>query len=560
MPGWDATAVGLYSLQIAVLVAVAAVAGRVARASSAVVRLAYWRFVVAAALLLPLVPEMVGPESLPSFVAGTVAGVGTALAITVEAPGSTRIPVLWILVGGAILRAGWLALGLVRLRQLRRDSAPLPPDPDLEALRRRLAPRAELRRHTGLDQPATFGLWRPVVILPPAVAGLPADARQAILCHELLHVARRDWLWLWLEEAVRTAFWFHPAMRWALGRVRLGREQTIDATVVAETGVRRAYMDALVQFAAGRGLPAPAMPFVRRRHVAQRISSLLEEDTMSRTRLLVTGAVLFSTVVGVGWGVTAAVPQVRSQVQEVGTAGVVPTGVPPGTVYRVDPEYPQEAARFEVAAEVVVNATVNRSGLVVDTRSSSWAIQIRRSDLLAGPTAAEEVRLSRLFIEAARDAARQWRFQARDEDWTGIVSFSFSPPPPAGQAAAVSAGSARPGEIVPSPPPPPPAPTAGPLRPLRVGDSGVRPPRKLVNVSPVYPPAARDAKVQGVVILETVIGVDGTVARTGVVRSIPLLDQAAMDAVRQWRFEPTLLNGVPVEVEMVVTINFTLTP
>jgi protein TonB len=77
-------------------------------------------------------------------------------------------------------------------------------------------------------------------------------------------------------------------------------------------------------------------------------------------------------------------------------------------------------------------------------------------------------------------------------------------------------------------------------------------------VDPVYPPTARAASVQGVVILEIVVGEDGAVADARVLRSIPLLDQAALDAARQWRYEPTLLNGVPTRVIMTATVNFTL--
>ena len=94
-------------------------------------------------------------------------------------------------------------------------------------------------------------------------------------------------------------------------------------------------------------------------------------------------------------------------------------------------------------------------------------------------------------------------------------------------------------------------------RRVKVGGA-IRPPRKVVDAKPEYPEAARDAKIQGVVILGIVIGEDGAVIDTKIVRSIPELDQAAIDAVSQWQFEPTLLNGEPVEVEMTVTINFTL--
>ena len=77
-------------------------------------------------------------------------------------------------------------------------------------------------------------------------------------------------------------------------------------------------------------------------------------------------------------------------------------------------------------------------------------------------------------------------------------------------------------------------------------------------MQPVYPLIAQSARVQGVVIIEATIDPDGKVADTRVLRSIPLLDQAALDAVRKWEYEPTLLNGVAVPVIMTVTVNFTL--
>jgi TonB family protein len=119
------------------------------------------------------------------------------------------------------------------------------------------------------------------------------------------------------------------------------------------------------------------------------------------------------------------------------------------------------------------------------------------------------------------------------------------------------------GAVPPPPPPPPPAPSVvaagsnvGSTQPLRVGGSiGV--PTKIKDVRPEYPADARAAGVQGVVILEAVIDETGAVSSARVLRSIPMLDQAALDAVRQWQFTPTLLNGVPVSVMMTVTINFT---
>lgn len=93
--------------------------------------------------------------------------------------------------------------------------------------------------------------------------------------------------------------------------------------------------------------------------------------------------------------------------------------------------------------------------------------------------------------------------------------------------------------------------------PVRVGGA-VLEPRKIRDVKPVYPAAAQAAGVQGVVILEVIIDVDGSVRSAKILRSVPMLDQAAYDAVSQWRFTPTLLNGQPVPVVMTTTVSFSL--
>jgi len=90
---------------------------------------------------------------------------------------------------------------------------------------------------------------------------------------------------------------------------------------------------------------------------------------------------------------------------------------------------------------------------------------------------------------------------------------------------------------------------------VRVGGN-VRPPVKLVDVSPVRPEIAERANVRGIVIVEVTIDVDGTVKDARVLRSIPMLDAAALEAVRQWRYEPTTIDGKPVPVIMTVTVAF----
>lgn len=96
-----------------------------------------------------------------------------------------------------------------------------------------------------------------------------------------------------------------------------------------------------------------------------------------------------------------------------------------------------------------------------------------------------------------------------------------------------------------------------PSEPVRPGGD-IKAPERLSAPTPVYPDLARTARVEGTVILEATIDETGAVTNVKVLRSIPLLDRAATDAVRQWRYTPTRLNGVPVPVVMTVTVTFTL--
>jgi protein TonB len=132
-----------------------------------------------------------------------------------------------------------------------------------------------------------------------------------------------------------------------------------------------------------------------------------------------------------------------------------------------------------------------------------------------------------------------------------------------------AASGPRPGESRDSAPPPPPPPPPGITppcdrsvsatlqAPIRVGGN-IKAPTKVKDVRPMYPAEAQAAKIQGVVIIEATIDEYGRIVQACVLRSIPLLDEAALQAVGQWEFTPTLLNGAPVPVIMTVTVNFTL--
>jgi TonB family protein len=603
-----------YSAQIVIVVAAASAAAALVRVPTPRIRVGYWRLVVAVCLALPLMAAL--PADVV-FVTAPTAAIELPLTMPeVEGGNATHAQRLWAptviggaLAAGALVRLGWLTVGLLALTRLRRSSLPATFDESVDSLRVAVAPHAEIRQHAGVTQPVAFGWWRPVVLLPSRLGDLPPQAIRAVVCHELLHIARRDWLWTLAEEAVRCVLWFHPAVWWALAQLHLAREQVVDEAVVRRTGAPDVYARALVLFAAAPEPAAAGIPFVRRRHLVSRIKQLSEERAMSRLRLACSGALMLAAAAGSTWAAAATIPLAVGSPSVVGvpdsplaplpalqppiaqdstqprtviappTAAVQGVGSRlPRATHRVAPEYPGEAAPHGIEAVVVVHLIVSTTGSVLDVDVIRTRLTTERDIDDPGYWASQP---SRAFAQAAERAAAQWAFEPTDRETTIELAFAFVPRQRMAAYAIGGPGGTRvvlPAEL-PPPPPPPPAPTVVPPAPpvgsptpgvmpppppppppparIRVGGN-VRQPTKIADNRPVYPPEAKAAGVQGVVIVESVIGVEGSVIETKVLRSIPLLDQAAIEAVRQWRFTPTLLNGAPAEVVMVVTVNFTL--
>jgi protein TonB len=113
------------------------------------------------------------------------------------------------------------------------------------------------------------------------------------------------------------------------------------------------------------------------------------------------------------------------------------------------------------------------------------------------------------------------------------------------------------GGLVDAPPPPPPPPPPAPQQPVRIGGQ-ISAPELLRRVEPVYPDIAVIAKVTGTVILEAVVATDGSVQTVKVLRPVKFLDQAAIDAVKQWRYKPLVLNGIPTPFVLTVTLTFSI--
>ena len=102
----------------------------------------------------------------------------------------------------------------------------------------RLAPRARFVLSDETSAPGTFGIRHATILLPAAFAAMDRERQSAIAAHELLHARRHDWLFLVLEELLKAVLFFHPAVHWLVGRIRLAREQAVDAAVVRRLGGR----------------------------------------------------------------------------------------------------------------------------------------------------------------------------------------------------------------------------------------------------------------------------------------------------------------------------------
>jgi len=168
--------------------------------------------------------------------------------------------------------------------------------------------------------PVMLGVFRPVVLLPNSFLSLDDEAQCGIAAHELLHVQRHDWLVTLIEELAGALLWFNPAVWWLLAQTRLAREQLVDAEAVRLTSAREPYIHALLAIARLRPALdlAPAPLFLRRRHLTQRMQSLLKDVSVSGFRLLSSYASIAVILALAGWLSIVSFPLVgRPQVQTI---------------------------------------------------------------------------------------------------------------------------------------------------------------------------------------------------------------------------------------------------
>ncbi|HXB74220.1 MAG TPA: M56 family metallopeptidase [Candidatus Acidoferrales bacterium] len=665
-----------YSLQIGLLVALAAFVPAVLRLRLPGAKLAYWHFLLAACLLLPVF----SPRARE--LAASNVQVSTTVAVLAPAQPAPRpaIPrtelALGLLAAGALLRLGWLAAGFWRLRQYRRHSRPLE---SATGPATSWSVEADLRISDAVASPVTFGFRKPVVLLPARFPELNAALQEAILCHEGLHVRRRDWLFTLAEEVVRAVFWFHPAIWWLLGEIGLAREQAVDREVIALTHQREEYLDALLAIAgAGPQLDlAPAPLFLRKRHLKQRVVSILKEVRMSKARLISALTAGLGILAVACWFVTSTFPLTAAPQAPDGAGVTVDLGGA-AVMHRGPVIYPEAARKQGVEGTVTLELTTDANGNVSDARVLSGPVPLRRSALQS----VLQWHLMKNMSLDIRQVSISYQLPVRNENQASPA------PQPAIQIQPALAnpkwdGTNTPGSapaVAPVPRPDPAsrkwmsAPLTSPQKlahinivglpdqaradllsqlPLHEGDTlsrdslaravqvvhefdehlnvniitatngdanmqitapgaavvggiiggvpggvglgmgvgvgggvggvigggviggvpgvvasadykritiggNVQQAKLIYQPKPAYPPEAKAARIEGVVHLQAVIATDGTVIDLTVLSGHPLLVPAALEAVKQWVYQQTLLNGEPVEIQTRIDVNFTL--
>lgn len=554
-----------YSFQAAVIILAGSVLPSLLRLRLPKVRLIYWQALLAACLLLPLIQPW-RPDLPAADAAGITGHVGVAMGPAVMTPAGWSLAeiIFLVLVTGVLLRALWVALGMWRLGIYRRRASRVEEmtEPVGEA-QRRIAVRPDFYLSHDLTSPATFGLRNPAVLLPKRFFALPPPMQTAIACHELLHVARRDWAWNMAEEFLLTLLWFHPAVWWVVRNIRLSREQTVDAEVVRLTESRQTYLRALLDIAqqesAPRGVPAPL--FLRESQLAQRVALIVKEVSMSRFRLIATCAAaavaLALTGAAAVWAFPLRLPaQAPASAIESGVtggitgrvAGGVMGGVADGvsggagraTTHQVDvnklkrisgttPHYPPEAKKARIQGKVVLEVVINKKGEVMDVR------------LLSGPPT---------LVKSSVDAVKQWRYApspllpARTKI---TIHYTLQNHPAPAPSSAPHADAA-------------PDPASNPSPKVYKVGGDVSQPIPVVDPDPPYTHKARKAKLQGTITMAAVINAKGKVISVKEV-SKPLgmgLDESAMNTIRTWEFRPGLHDGDPVSVKILIETTFRL--
>jgi TonB family protein len=511
------------TLVLAVAILLAQIPRLAARTRYAIVFAALMKFAVPSAIV-PRVLAFLGID-LARMPRGTIvievlgplsAADGTALPVS-------RWPAILIslwLVAAIGLLARALLRGRAALRRALADACDATPG-ELAALARalvrtRLARSVRLVRSQSISAPATAGMLRPVILIPAATQ-LSTDELETILTHECAHIARHDNLLGFIESIAGCALWFHPLVWIARHILDAAREEACDAIVVA-SGDSDTYVNALRKVCeAAIGPRVAAVSCIVSNTIRERMEAIMTFGTRRllnhRDVIAVVIALLTVTTLGIG------------------IARALPAGGGETSKYKIDVTLTREASSDVFNFAVTVSD--RNSGVVVSTanlRSSVEQWSMATSEMTSKKSGHHTT-----VVRAIGHA-----------DGTAEVETTVDQEPAIVSRIAMKSERASGSQSLR---------IAGDL-PLRVGGD-VRPPVVINRVEPIYPALAKESRISGIVILEVVIDHTGVVKDARVLKPMPFgLDQAALDAVKQWTFRPATLNGTAVDVVFNVTINF----
>ncbi|HTS64327.1 MAG TPA: M56 family metallopeptidase [Candidatus Acidoferrales bacterium] len=502
------------------------------RRGPAAVRHFVWTTALTVLLLLP-VALSIGPRwsaavPAPEPEPGIVQSAETAVVVrATRTPAAPRIPYGFLYAAGALLVVARFAVGVARTRKLVRVAIPAVHAASLvDELRRLLKVGREVRavQTAETEVPMAWGILHPVIVLPDSAHQWPASRLHAVLLHELVHVRRNDLLAQTLAQAACCLYWFHPLVWLAARQLRKEREAACDDAVL-NRGLNPAdYAGHLMEMARSMAarqaslVDAPAM--AETSGLESRVRSLLDRGRnrapLSRRAAFTVAALACALVLPVATVTT------HAQAGRGALAGVVsdPSGarVPGCTVTAKNLDGSnQETTRVNPAGEYVFTA-IPPGRYAIEVRAPGFKISKAEGVVTAGAAARADVAL-----------------QLGELSESVKVTGTGVPRPP---AISQSAGT-----------------------PQRIPIGGnVKMSRLIQQTKPVYPADLKQQGVTGRVIIKAVLSKEGSLLNPQVVNTDvhPGLAQAALDAVSQWRYEPTLLNGQPVEVITTIEVAFEL--
>ena len=438
---------------------------------------------------------------------------------------TTLVIGLWL--SGTLLMIGALIRSLISVRRVARRGSQVE-DPEWLEILRSLSKAHGVNREVVIlrsqaaDLLGTWGIVKPEVLLPHESNRWTAERMRVVLSHELAHIRRCDWPVQIAAHVVRAVLWFNPLVWIVCRRLRFYAEQACDDDVLRAGIGARDYAAHLLDLARQCRHPgatwASAIPMAHPSTLETRITAMLNPllDRRIPSRLIIAG-------------VTAALLLVMLPAAALRARQAAPAPVT-GTVY-------------DATGAVIPGVKVT----LVDATDTKWTATSTANGRFELPA----VGPGKFVLEAALPGFRALRqeFELSDpRDWDRAVTL---------QIGTLSETVHISGNRMVLPKQPEASATA--VDRIRVGGN-IRVPKKEVHVAPIYPPTMIAAGLSGVVPIEAIIGVDGTVSSVRVLSAQvhPDFAMAASDAVRQWRFTPTLLNKVPVEVAMTVTLRFDL--